>query len=236
MAKVIPLPTHSPRSEDLGDKVKAHQRYRLKDGSIVPGVTTITGILGFNKQTLINWARNEALAGRDPNKIKDETAMIGTLAHYLIECGLSGKPPSTKDYTPDQVERAEHALHSFNQWISQHELAPMLIEGQLVSEEHQYGGTIDCWAHLDDVPTLLDFKTSSGVWLEHKIQVAAYWKLLQENGYDVKGVRILRIPRVPQEDFGEHILSGQQILIGWRMFKRALELYRLERELRGSFA
>lgn len=223
-----------PKTENLGRKVQAHQRYYLGDGTLVPGVTTITRVLGFNTDVLVKWANKEGLAGRDTNKIKDETAAIGSLAHHLIESELKYVDPDLADYTGAQLQRAEHALKAFHDWRDQHELTPFLVEGQLVSEAHGFGGTIDCWAELDGERQLLDFKTSRGIWLEHRIQVAAYWKLLQENGHEVKGVRILRIPRTPEEGFEEHALSGRQVLLGWRMFQRGLELYQLEREMRGG--
>ena len=66
-------------------KTKAHTRYRLTDGTIVPGVTTVTGSqLGWNKQVLINWANRIGLTEIDSTKYKDDKADIGTLAHQMI--------------------------------------------------------------------------------------------------------------------------------------------------------
>lgn len=39
-------------------KTKAHQKYRLVDGTIVPSVTTIIQELGWNKNALVAWARD----------------------------------------------------------------------------------------------------------------------------------------------------------------------------------
>ncbi len=230
MAKVAPA-HHRPRSDGLGPKVNAHTRYFLADGTLVPGVTTVVGVLGFNKDVLVRWANNEGLRGRDTSKIKDETAAIGTLAHYLIQCELAAITPDLRDFTPAQLDLAQHAVRSFHQWRAQHDLRVVLVEQPLVSERHRYGGTVDCYATVNGVPTLLDFKTSSGIWLEHKIQVSAYWRLLTEHHHPVRGVRILRIPRVPEEEFHEVHLTGSQVLIGWKMFEHALELWRLHREL-----
>ena len=231
MARVVEL-RPKPKTENLGSKVRAHQRYYTSDGSLVPGVTTVVRVLGFNTDVLVRWANKEGLAGRDTNKIKDETAAIGSLAHLLIEAELKGEEPDLADFTENQFERAQHALKAFHDWRQQRVLKPQLTEVSLVSEEFGFGGTIDCWGDLDGLPHLLDFKTARGVWLEHRIQVSAYWKLLKENGYDVQGVRILRIPRTPEEGFEEHVISGAQVLAGWRIFRRALEIYQLEKELR----
>lgn len=233
MAKIVEM-RPPPKTENLGPKVQAHTRYYLGDGTLVPGVTTVVRVLGFNTDVLVKWANREGLAGRDTTKIKDETAAIGSLAHYLIESELKGEEPDLADYTPAQLERAQHALKAFHEWKRQQDFHPQLVEGRLVSEEHGYGGTVDCWGMIQGLPHLLDFKTARGIWFEHRIQVSAYWKLLQENGYDVRGVRILRIPRTPDEGFEEHVITGQQVLTGWRIFQRALDIYRLEKELRGG--
>src|SRR5262245_1664474 len=233
MARVTATP-QQPSTENLGSKVKAHTRYYDADGTLLPGVTTIVRVLGSNPEPLLTWANNEGLAGRDTRKIKDETATIGSLAHYAVQCQLTGAQPDLTDYTANQAERAQYALNAFQSWRDEHHFVPELIEQHLVSEEHKYGGTIDCWGRLDGQPVLVDFKTSSNVYIEHKIQVGAYWKLLQENGYDVKGVRILRIPRVPDEEFQEHILTGKQVLLAWGIFWRALQIYRLHRELKNG--
>jgi len=200
----------------------AHQRYYTAAGELVPGVTTILG--GLAKPALVPWANRLGLQGIDTNKYTDEAAMIGTLAHYLVECQLGEIEPDLVDYTPAQLERANLALGSFNAWLGGHTLKPSIVEGQLVSEKYHFGGTIDAYGLLDGVPTLLDFKTSSGIYDEHKFQTAAYWKLLAELGHPVKGVRILRISR----DGGgleEHRLSGKEVIAGWKVFAGALAVY-----------
>ena len=60
---------------------KAHIRYKLKDGTVVPGATTITGLL--NKPFLITWANRLGLEGIDSTKYRDAAADIGTLAHQI---------------------------------------------------------------------------------------------------------------------------------------------------------
>jgi hypothetical protein len=232
MARITAERLAPKTKEDLGPKVRAHTRYHLANGEQVPGVTTIVGVLGFNKDVLVKWARNEALAGNDPDKIRDETATIGTLVHDMVECELAGKDFDGSDYSSNQIERALHAWKTFHDWREQHTLDAELVEQQLVSELYGYGGTIDCWGQLDGQPVLLDFKTSgSGIWLEHRVQVSAYWQLLKENDYPVKGVRILRIPR-DGAAFQEHIMTRRQVVDGWRMFRHALALYRLHKVMR----
>ena len=95
-------------------KTRAHQRYKLENGTIVPGVTTIIGShLGWNKNALIAWARKEALAGNDPNKVRDHAADIGTCAHYLIECYFKNTEPDMSEYSALVADKAENCFIAF---------------------------------------------------------------------------------------------------------------------------
>ena len=100
-------------------KSKAHQRYRLVDGTIVPGVTTITGVM--NKPALVKWANNLGLKGIDSSKYVDELASIGTLAHKIVENHILKFldlefDENYKDYTENQMDLAENAALKFFSW------------------------------------------------------------------------------------------------------------------------
>jgi hypothetical protein len=224
-------PPATPRTE-FGKKVQAHQRYYTSTGEQVAGVTTILNVLA--KPALVPWANRLGLQGIDTSKYVDEAAMIGTLAHYLIECSLKVEEPDLRDFTQAQVERAAHGVFAFNEWRSRHSLDPLLVEEQLVSDAYRYGGTIDCLCLLDGQLTLVDLKTSSGIWPEHKYQLGAYWQLLREHGHQIKGARILRIGRTEGEGMEEHTLTGTQVLHGWRVFEHCLAIYELKKKERRS--
>src|SRR3990167_1945992 len=96
---------------------KAHTRYVLPDGTQVPGVTTVLGVL--NKPALIKWANNLGLVGVDSSKYVDALAEVGTIAHYLILCHLRNEKPVLEDYAPSQVDKAENSLLSFLEWEKQ---------------------------------------------------------------------------------------------------------------------
>jgi len=211
-------------------KVKAHQKYYLKDGTLVPGTTTILSVLA--KPALIKWANNLGLKGIDSNKYRDEKAEIGTLAHYLIECELKGQTPDTSDYSKNQIDQAENSLLSFYEWMKNHKLEVIGSEMQLVSEKYRYGGTVDCFGILDGVPTLIDFKTSNAIYPEMLHQLAAYKQLLKENGYEVKKARILRIGRDETEGFEERLCTN--LKLHWEIFKHCLAIYNLQKQLKGE--
>jgi hypothetical protein len=217
------------KRKDLGAKTKAHIRYSIPnpDGSgkkfNIPGVTTVTG--QFAKPFLIGWANRLGLEGTDSSKYTDEARDIGNAAHYLIESKLRNEVPNVDDFTGNQIDRASFGVKAFDDWASEHTVEPQLLEAVFTSETYRYGGQLDFYGLLDGKPTLLDFKTSSDLYPEHGWQVAAYWKLLREAGHEVKGVRILRIGRTDDEGFDEHVLSGTQVIRGWRVFEALLNLY-----------
>lgn len=231
MARVVPpdkAPPSTPRTE-FGDKTKVHQRYYLKDGTQVPGVTTVTGLL--DKPALKGWAWKMGLKGEDIYKYTDEAKAIGSLAHELIAESLGGPAAKVKGYSPDQLERAQYSVKVFADWQARHgDLKPLSIELPLVSEAHHYGGTIDLVAEIDGHVELIDFKTGSGIWPEHEVQVGAYWKLLDEGGARIEGARILRIGRTEGESIDERTLTGVQVLNGWRVFEHCLAIHRLKKK------
>lgn len=92
-------------ADKLKKASKAHTRYYLADGTLVPGATTITGLL--NKPALVKWANNLGLQGIDSTKYVDKAAAVGTLIHALVEAHITGKKADLSDNTPLEIEMAE---------------------------------------------------------------------------------------------------------------------------------
>ena len=205
---------------------KAHIRYKDKDGKIVPGVTTILGIIA--KNGLIKWANQLGLQGFDSTAYVDETAKIGTLAHEMIQEHLGGNKVDYGAYSKDQISTAENSLLSYYEWERRlgRKIETIHIELPLVSEEYKVGGTIDWYGKIGNDYWLIDIKTAKGLFPEHTMQVSAYYKMLIENGYKVDGVRLLRVGRSEDEGFDDHVISETRLTEGWEVFKCALDLYR----------
>lgn len=206
---------------------KAHIRYKTSDGVIVPGATTITGLL--NKPYLVRWANNLGLEGIDSSKYTDEAAAIGTLAHAMIQADLQGLEIDKSQYSPLQIDLAENALISFFEWKSHHKIEPIYCEVPFVSDRMKYGGTVDCYCILDGKPTLLDFKTSKAIYPEYFVQLAAYAELLRENGCEVAETRILRVGRDATEGFEERSVADTRKWFD--IFRHLLDIYYLKKEL-----
>lgn len=215
----------------MADKIKkvarAHVRYKTTDGRIVPGATTITGLL--NKPFLITWANRLGLEGIDSSKYTDEAAQIGTLAHAMIEADLQGVNIDWNLYSQQQRDLAENALISFYEWKGRHQIDPIFCEKQMVSDKLLYGGTVDCYCMLDGVATLLDFKTGKAIYDEYFVQLAAYAELLKEAGLPVDQVRILRVGRDETEGFEERSVPDTSKY--FKIFRNLLEIYYIKKEL-----
>ena len=215
----------------MKDKIKgsskAHTIYKLADGTRVPGATTVTGLL--NKPYLIKWANNLGLDGIDSSKYVDEAAKTGTLAHALVLEHLTGGKVDLTQYSPQQIDLAENSIISYFEWEKRHAVEPVWCERPMVSERMRYGGTIDCLAYVDGELELIDFKTGKAVYEEYFVQTAAYRKLLEENGFDVRRIRILRIGRDETEGFEERVMTDSRKYFG--IFENLLNIYYLKKEL-----
>ena len=215
-------------TKDAPKKSKAHTRYELPDGTRIPGVTTVLGIL--NKPALVKWANNLGLQGIDSSKYRDEMADIGTLAHQMIVDYFNKVKTDTSEYSKSQIDLAENCLLSFWEWERQHKIEVIKAEVPLVSEIYMFGGAIDCYCILDGQPTLLDFKTGKAIYPEFFYQLAAYEQLLTEAGQLIEVTRILRIGRDNDEGFEERTIG--KLDKQWQVFLNCLSIYNLQKDIR----
>ena len=212
-------------------KVKAHTRYKLEDGTRIPGVTTICNLMA--KPFLIGWANRLGLEGIDSTKYVDELADIGTLAHEIISLELKGENIPNEfyaDYSPRQAECAEPCIEKFYAWKKSNKITPILIETPLISEKYKYGGTLDLYCELNGIKTLLDWKTGSGFYEGHKVQLSANKHLLEENGHEVEECRLLGIGRNSKEETHESLVNSMDLR--FKKFLNLLENYQINRELK----
>jgi hypothetical protein len=220
------------KKDNFGAKVKAHQRYYTQDGAMVPGSTTVLGVI--NKPYLIKWANRLGLEGIDVDKYRDEAADTGNGLHYLLECDVKGVEPDLKDFTPAQVERANLGLAAFRAWRMNEapDLKPLGIEMRLVSEKYRYGGTLDLYALIKGRYTLVDYKTSASVYLEHKAQATSYARLAQEHGHRLQDVLVLQLPRTEGGTYIPHKLTPAHMSLYWQLFELSLSMYTLQKQIK----
>ncbi len=107
---------------------------------------------------------------RSGKEIGQEAADIGQLAHSWIEAYLHGKEV-TLESLPDGAQRA---VNAFLGWEKEHNVQVLKTEQTFYNCRLNYAGTTDCVAMVDGELTLLDWKTSSGIYMEMAIQAWGY--------------------------------------------------------------
>ncbi len=197
--------------------------YFLKDGTKVPGTTTICSAYK-DSGGLIYWAWNQGKQGLDYRETRDKAGDIGTLVHAAIEARLRGE----EFFIPTEGAKAYMAFH---QWERQNKIEILEQEIQLVSEEYKYGGTLDAVGVVDGKHVLLDWKTSKGVYKNYLLQLAAYKQLWNENcpGREITdGVWLVRFSKTDGACEPYHF---NDLTAAWGQFILFRQAYALEAKI-----
>lgn len=202
-------------------------------GKRVPGCTTI--ISRFKDSGgLIHWAWQCGIEGLDINEVRDDAADTGTTAHDLVHAHLLGQPEPEESDT-----RAQHAFLAYLDWRKGLDLKVVEAETPRISEKHQFGGTPDLFAQINGSLTVLDLKTSNGIYPDYLIQIAGGYSLLWEEHHNrpLQGMDLLRIskPKHPDDpiSFEHRHFSAEIFPIAQRQFILLREAYELDKRLKG---
>lgn len=165
------------------------------DGKRCPGVTTLLG-KGLPKPAIPYWAarsvaeyvvdnpeklpdllamgRGPAVAALKevPWQRRDTAAVRGTDVHALAERVAHGVEVEVPEHLAGHVEGYAH-------WLEAFDVQPVVTETPVASRKWFYAGTFDAIVRFGRGPwagrtALIDLKTSSGVYGETALQVAAY--------------------------------------------------------------
>jgi hypothetical protein len=172
------------------------------------------------------WAFDQGKSGKD--RLYEETekaADIGTCAHGMVELDIKEvSPDEIVDYAlkilPDKGmrDKAWSAFYAYKSWAKNFDVKIIEQEIHLVSEQYQYGGTPDAIGLIGNQIVLLDWKTSSSVYSDHLIQLAAYEHLWNENNPERPingGCHLLRFDK-DNGDFAHHYYA--QLNDEWEQF------------------
>jgi len=164
-------------------------------------IASVTGVIGNNngwsKEQLMHWANKVGREhGVSHREFTDDAADIGKMAHSFVEHYLKGRPLPSFPNAPDaHVTQAMASFENFKSWFNNLDFHLIVAEYPLVSLFLAVGGTIDLVALVNGFITLVDLKTSNGVYDDHKAQVAAYAAMWEERFplYPIQQVWILQI-------------------------------------------
>lgn len=117
------------------------------------------------------WKLKESTAfwksGKD---LGEEAADYGTMAHGWIEAHLNGTDADLESLPLP----ARNAIEAFKGWEKEHSLEVIKTEQSFYNCRLHYAGTADCIAKVDGELTLLDWKTSTGIYMEMALQAWGY--------------------------------------------------------------
>ena len=170
-------------------KYSDHSIYLNKSNIEVPSVTTIIKLV--NKPSIAKWANYLGWKKQSYEKVLEERAFEGTIAHELFHEYLFNEGAKFDTSTPERLAFLRENLETFKSFLEGVKLEPIWVEKPFASEK--FGGTVDLYCKLDGKNTILDFKTSKNFYSTHFIQLGAYIQLLEEKNYNVEQVAILRI-------------------------------------------
>ncbi|MBA2706123.1 MAG: hypothetical protein H0U60_19995 [Blastocatellia bacterium] len=140
----------------------------LIDGEPVPSVTTILGA-AIAKPELMYWYGKHGTEKCE--QILESAGEFGSAVHSMLEQDAKGQKLTHTDQFKTILENFKSVTDGW-EWLE--------FEKVLINKEHRYGGTIDAIAKVDGKTCLVDFKTSSGVYPDFYVQVAAYRECLPE--------------------------------------------------------
>ena len=227
--------------------------YITQGGERVPSVTTILGVV--NKPGLPNWAARTAAGAaikqvKDAQKaapsgvsvsiaqlneiaseaskahvrVRDDAADIGTFVHRVVEARLEGQEAiDVPNDIPKYVMRNVDDFFRYS--LSEFEVVDREM---VVAHPLPYAGTVDAVLMVNGKRVLIDWKTSSGIYPEMSMQVAAYALAYQYSyGKAIDEAWVIRFPKT--DDPVDLVISN--VKEAWEGFRAAAELHHvMERE------
>lgn len=213
-----------------------HIIYRNKDGYDVPSVTTILQVL--NKPFLVKWANVMGFKRTKTEDILKEASTIGTITHDMIENFIMNGTikMSYPEFSDNNIMgKCINAFNGFKSWWKENKdrIEIIFMENSLCCET--YGGTIDLYCKLDGITTIIDFKTSNNMSSSMYIQLMAYKRLIDSNGYEpVQDVAILKLSKKTIEY--EYIdVETSKISTFINFFNTLLDAFYIEHNIKDKF-
>lgn len=164
---------------------------------------------------------------------QDQALNIGSEAHSLIEANLKDATEVEMDVLVASLSHPKEALQSFSnfiEWKSKNEFQIIHSEFTCFSKKHGFAGTADGIALVNGYLTLIDWKTSSGVWDEYWLQCEAYATAVDEMVEN----KILQLPgkikkrlvlRLPKKEIGFQPACEDRRVDDFLTFMSALDLW-----------
>src|SRR5262252_3076493 len=247
-------PSDSPR-------LWTRDRFYTIDGRQLPSVTTILDVIAkpglgpwYAKQErqYFETAMLEVLSkpgARDPEYVlaavvaavtgvkaadreRQRASVIGAAVHAGIEWQLRRALGENAGPAPCLPEAAAWALESWKDWAASVALEPLAIERTVYCHDCGYAGTLDLFARVKGVLTVLDWKSGKAIYPEAFLQNVAYRHAAKRLGMLSAQGLIVRLPKLVTDPTWEVMLVPATLSI--EDFMAAMRLWRWLRRMEGK--
>lgn len=220
----------------MADAIKAAKKSASKGGSWAPALAeAIAGKFDLKSHAALDATLLGVMveaASKQPEKVKEEAADIGSQVHAAIEAIIKGEEPVV-------LERIKQPVAEFRTWFAGTKTKIVAQELAVGSVKHLFGGRLDGLG-LREIDGrwrwgIADWKTSAGIYEEMALQVAGGYAIALEEqfpGLKIEWCDIIRFAKA--EPYGSEAKPIINMDVARRAFLGALQLGRdLETEFFG---
>jgi hypothetical protein len=242
------------------DRLRDAARFYSVDGRRLPSVTTILSVIAkpalgpwyareerraFETAMLEVASRYRVLTSEqlldavieavDGVKAADrenaKAATIGAAVHAAIEWHLRTERGEDAGPAPRLSDAAQWAVEAWKDWARTVALEPLAIERVVACGACGYAGTLDLYARVRGVPTVLDWKVSRAIYMEAFLQNVAYRHAAAGLGLPSSQGCIVRLPKTVDDPAFEVQWVPETVTL--EDFLAALRLWRWQRQMAG---
>ncbi len=165
------------------------------------------------------------------DRARDQAATIGTAVHAGIEWQIRTALGEDAGPEPRLPDAAAWAVESWKDWARSVQLEPLALERVVYCEDCGYAGTMDLYAQVNGIATVLDWKTSRAIYPEAFLQNVAYRHAAARLGLPAGQGVIVRLPKRLDDPAWEAMPVPTTITMD--EFLAALRLWRWQRRMVG---
>jgi hypothetical protein len=163
---------------------------------------------------------------------KQKAAAIGTAMHAGIEWTLRTQLGEDAGPEPQLPDAAAWGVESWKDWAKAVALEPLAIERAVYCEVCGYAGTLDLYARVKGVLTVLDWKSGKAIYPEAFLQNVAYRHAAARRGLPSTQGLIVRLPKYQEDPAWEAMPVPETLTL--EDFRAALRLWRWHRRMTGQ--
>jgi hypothetical protein len=162
---------------------------------------------------------------------KAKAATIGTAVHAAIEWHLRTALGEDAGPAPRLPDAGTWAVEAWKDWAQSVALEPLAVERVVACGGCGYAGTLDLYARVRGVPTVLDWKVSRAIYMEAFLQNVAYRHAATGLGLPSSQGCIVRLPKTVDDPAFEVQWVPETVTL--EDFLAALRLWRWQRQMAG---